>query len=119
MLRPMSLCASFVAAVCVIAMATGCGSGGDSTSTTPTTPTIDPAKIEPTISDHLSQTAGPGASVDCPSGEPAEEGRQFNCTLTASDGSTATVRVTVTRAVVSGDQLDYDIDWVVPKSQFK
>ncbi|HYU60174.1 MAG TPA: DUF4333 domain-containing protein [Solirubrobacterales bacterium] len=115
----MSTRASLVATVCLIAVTTGCGSGGDSTTTTPT---IDPAKIEPTLRDRLSQSAGvdpSGVSVDCPSGEPAEEGRQFNCTLTASDGTTATVRVTVTSAVVSGGQVDYHVHGVVPKSQFK
>jgi hypothetical protein len=113
--------ACVVAAACAIAAAPGCGSddSGDGTSTTPT---IDPAKIEPKLRDDLSQYAGVDPStvgLKCPSGEPAEEGRQFKCTLTAADGSSATVRVTVTRVVVSGDQLNYHVEGVVPRSQFK
>jgi hypothetical protein len=101
------------------ALAIGCGSSDTGTTTTPT---VDPAKIEPTLVTQLSQQAGVDpstVSLDCPSGEPAEQGHEFNCTLTAPDGSTATVRVTVTSAVVHGDQLDYHVEGVVPKGQFK
>jgi hypothetical protein len=117
----MSPRASLIAAACVIALVPGCGSGGGS-ETTSTTPTIDPAKIEPTLVVKLSQSVGvdpSNVSLDCPSGEPAEEGHEFNCTLTAPDGSTAIVDVTVDSVVVSGDQLDYHVSGVVPKSQFK
>jgi hypothetical protein len=102
-----------------IALLIGCGGDDDDTTTTPT---LDPAQFEPQLIDGLAQDAGVDPStveLDCPSGEPAEEGHQFNCTLTAPDGSTAMVRVTVTRAVVSGDELDYRVEGVVPKGQFK
>ena len=103
-----------------IGFAAGCGSSGSDSTTA--TPTIDPAKIEPELLDDLSQFAGVDPNtvgLDCPSGEPAEEGHEFNCTLTAPDGSTAVVNVTVTNVEVSGDQVDYHVHGVVPKSQFK
>jgi hypothetical protein len=106
--------------VLAVALASGCG--GDDDGETTTTPAVDPAAIEPQLLENLAADVGvdpSGDELDCPEGEPAEEGHQFNCTLTASDGSTATVRVTVTSAVVSGDTLDYDVEAVVPKGQFK
>ena len=81
-----------------------------------------PAEIEPDLIDDLAQFAGVDPTtvgLDCPSEVPAEEGYEFECALTAPDGSTGIVEVTVTRAVVSGDQLDYEVDGVVPKGQFK
>jgi Domain of unknown function (DUF4333) len=104
--------------VLAIALVTGCGGDDDTT----TTPAIDTADIEPQLLERLAQDAGvdpTGDEMDCPSGEPAEEGHEFKCTLTAADGSTATVRVTITQAVVSGDELHYEYDAVVPKGQFK
>jgi Domain of unknown function (DUF4333) len=107
------------ATVLAIALVTGCGGDDDDTTTTPT---LDPADYEQQLIDDLAQFAGVDPStvgLDCPSGVPAEEGHKFNCTLTAPDGSTADVRVTVTRAVVEGDQLDYEVEGVVPRGQFK
>ena len=100
-----------------VALAAGCGNGDDGE-----TATVDPAQIEPELRDELSESVGVDPTtvgLDCPSGEPAEEGHRFECTLTAPDGTTAVVRVTVTSAIVSGDQVDYEVQGVVPKGQFK
>ena len=110
----------FLAVASAIGVAAGCGSSGSDSSTT--TPTIDPAKIEPQLVQELAQSAGvsaAGVNLDCPEGEPAEQGHKFDCTLTAADGSQVIVNVTVTSAEVSGDQLNYHVHGVVPKSQFK
>lgn len=103
-------------------VASGCGGGVTITSPSPSEPTLDPAILEPQLREKLSKDAGVDpaeVAVSCPSGEPLEEGHMFECTLTAPDGSTASVRVTVTSAVVSSGQLRYHVDAVVPRSQFK
>jgi Domain of unknown function (DUF4333) len=98
---------------CLAVLIAGCGSGGDSS-----TPTIDPATIEPELLNNLAQDAGidpSGFTMDCPSGEPAVEGQKFDCTIVGSDGDTKTVNVTVTDVTVSGDQVNYHVEGVVPK----
>jgi hypothetical protein len=106
------------AAALTLALVSGCGGDDDET----TTPTIDAADLEPQLLDRLAQDTGAdptGVELDCPSEQPAEEGHEFDCTLSAADGSTATVKVTITSAVVEGDELTYEYDAVVPKGQFE
>jgi hypothetical protein len=97
-----------------VAVAVGCG-GDDE-------PTVDPAQIEPTLVERLSADAGvdpDDVSMDCPSGEPAEEDHQFDCTLTAPNGDDVRVEVTVTDVETSEDEVNYRVQGFVPPSQFK
>jgi hypothetical protein len=108
-----------IATICGATLVFGCGSDDSDDAASAT---IDPAKIEPQLRDDLSRDAGvdpANVSLDCPSGEPATEGHRFKCTLTAPDGTTATVRVTVASAVVSDNEVDYHVEARVPGSQFK
>jgi hypothetical protein len=103
-----------LATVAALALSAGCG-GDDE-------PTVDPAQIEPTLVERLSADAGvdpADVSLDCPSGEPAEENHEFECTLTAPNGDEVRVAVTVTDVETSGDEVDYRVEAFVPPSQFK
>jgi hypothetical protein len=105
-----------IAAVVAAALGVAAGCGGDED------PTVDPEQIEPQLVENLSADSGvdpAGVSLDCPSGEPAEEGHEFECTLTAPNGDEVRVRVTVTDVEISGDTADYHVDAVVPPAQFK
>ena len=60
------------------------------------TPGVDPAEV----------------SVECPEGQEAEEGNEFQCTLTAPNGDEVAVDVTITEG---GDSFEA----VVPPQQFE
>lgn len=82
--RPL-LCAVAVASTLAFA---GCG-----------TETIDNADLESKLADQLSADAGVNpddVSVSCPEDIEVEEGREFDCTLTAPNGDEVTVNVTLT-----------------------
>jgi Domain of unknown function (DUF4333) len=103
-----------VGIVIAAAVAAGCGSDED--------PTVDPAQIEPQLVNRLSADAGVNpddVSLACPSGEPAEEGHEFECTLTAPNGDEVRVEVTVTDVETSGDEVNYHVESFVPPGQFK
>lgn len=51
-------------------------------------------------------------SVECPEGQEAEEGNEFQCTLTAPNGDEVAVDVTITEG---GDSFEA----VVPPQQFE
>lgn len=77
--------------------------------------TIDTDDLESQLVEQLSKNAGvssDGVSVECPNDITAEEGKKFDCTLTASDDSEVTVNVTLTDD-------DGGFNAVVPKDQFK
>ncbi|MFN8161032.1 MAG: DUF4333 domain-containing protein [Solirubrobacterales bacterium] len=77
------------------------------------TKTLNTDDVQSSISSGLAQKTGTKPkSVDCPGDVKAEKGGTFTCTLTAPDGSEATVKVT---------QLDSDghIRYYVPPGQFK
>jgi hypothetical protein len=105
-----------------IVAGTGCGDDSGTTAASDEPPTIDPDTIEPQLIADLADFAGVDPStvdLECPTGVPIEEGHEFECTLTAPDGSTAVAKVTVTSVTRTGDQIDYEVDGRVPKSQFK
>jgi hypothetical protein len=59
--------------------------------------TIDTASLEENIRSELTAQAGvTPTDVSCPDDVPVEAGATFECTVTAEDGSTATVTVTQT-----------------------
>ena len=61
--------------------------------------TLDAEDLEGELVDQLSTDAGvdpEGVSVDCPGDIEAEEGRKFECNLTAPNGDEVTVEVTLT-----------------------
>jgi hypothetical protein len=87
-----------------LALFAGCG-----------TETVDAADLESKLTTQLSEDAGVNpddVSVSCPEDEEAEDGNEFDCTLTAPNGDEVTVNVTMT-----GD--DGGFDAVVPPQQFE
>ena len=63
------------------------------------TETIDNADLESQLAEQLSADAGvdpEGVEVVCPEDQEVEDGREFDCTLTAPNGDEVTVRVTLT-----------------------
>ena len=82
------------------------GCGGDE---------IDTGQMEEDLVGQLSLDAGVDpaeVSVECPEGEEAEEGNEFQCTLTAPNGDEVAVDVTITEG---GDSFEA----VVPPQQFE
>jgi hypothetical protein len=82
------------------------GCGGDE---------IDTGQMEQDLVGQLSLDAGVDpaeVSVECPEGEEAEEGNEFQCTLTAPNGDEVAVDVTITEG---GDSFEA----VVPPQQFE
>ena len=92
-----------LATVAFALLAAGCGS------------TVDAAQMEDDLATQLSEQAGvdpADVSVACPDDEEAEEGNEFDCTLTAPNGDEVTVNVTITNG---GDSFEAE----VPQDQFK
>jgi hypothetical protein len=82
---------------------TGCGN------------TLDTGDLEGELVDQLAADAGvdpDDVSVDCPEDIEAEEGREFECTLTAPNDDEVTVEVTLTN-----DEGGFEA--VVPPEQFE
>ena len=82
------------------------GCGGDE---------IDTDQMEQDLVGQLSLDAGVDpaeVSVECPEGQEAEEGNEFQCTLTAPNGDEVAVDVTITEG---GDSFEA----VVPPQQFE
>jgi Domain of unknown function (DUF4333) len=82
------------------------GCGGDE---------IDTGQMEQDLVGQLSLDAGVDpaqVSVECPEGEEAEGGNEFQCTLTAPNGDEVAVDVTITEG---GDSFEA----VVPPQQFE
>lgn len=76
--------------------------------------TMDTDDLETKLRTQLAPQGGvkpKDISVDCPEGEKMEKGREFSCTLTAPDGSTARIDVTLTN-----DRGGFDA--IVPRDQF-
>jgi hypothetical protein len=77
--------------------------------------TLESSDLESELADQLSADAGVNAedvSVSCPDDIEAEEGNEFDCTLTAPNGDEVTVEVTLTND-------DGGFEAVVPPDQFK
>lgn len=72
--------------------------------------TIDSGQMEEDLTEQLSADAGVDSaevSVDCPEDEDAEEGNEFECTLTAPNGDEVAVTVTITDG---GDSFEAFVD---------
>ena len=77
--------------------------------------TIDADDLETQLTEQLSADVGVPAddvSVSCPDDVEVEQGRQFDCELTAPNGETATVEVTLT-----DDEGGFEAE--VPEQQFE
>jgi hypothetical protein len=77
--------------------------------------TIDSADLEEKLRTDLAADVGvdpADVAVDCPEGEEAEQGNEFECTLTAPNGDEVTVEVTITD---DGGAFEA----VVPRQQFE
>jgi hypothetical protein len=72
--------------------------------------TVDTGQMEQDLVDQLSADAG--VEVSCPEDEAADEGNEFQCTLTAPNGDEVAVDVTITDG---GDSFEA----VVPPQQFE
>ena len=100
--RPFRTAFAGLAAVVALGLA-GCGN------------TLDTDDLESQLVDQLSADAGvdpEDVSVDCPDDIEAEEGREFECTLTAPNDDEVTVEVTLTND-------DGGFEAVVPPEQFE
>lgn len=72
-------------------------------------PKMSAAKLSETVTEKLAATTGrPKPDITCPEDLAAEVDTTTRCTLTADDGSTLGVTVTVTS--VDGDQINFDIE---------
>ena len=90
-----------LALLAMAAVAAGCGES------------VDSEQMEKDITADFAKGAGfePSEfSVDCPDGEDAEEGNEFDCTLTAPNGDDIVINVTITEG---GDSFEA----VVPPQQ--
>jgi hypothetical protein len=94
--------AALTTAACALALLAGCGEN-----------TIDTDDLESEIQTDLAESAGvEPKEISCPEDIVAEEGRKFECELTAPDDSTAVVEVTLT-----DDEGGFEA--VVPPEQFQ
>ncbi|MEV6260762.1 DUF4333 domain-containing protein [Streptomyces sp. NPDC051784] len=73
-----------------------------------TEPKLSAEKLATTVSEKLARTTGqPEPDVSCPEDLTGKVGTTTRCELTADDGSTLGVTVTVTS--VEGEQINFDI----------
>lgn len=62
--------------------------------------TLDDARLEQVITEGIqTQTGVTLTSIDCPSGQPLQEGNTFTCTAATPDGSTLQITVTQTDSI--------------------
>jgi uncharacterized protein DUF4333 len=95
---------AFAPALAAVAILAGCGEE-----------TINTEDLETKLRTQLAPQGGAKPdeiSVDCPDDQKVEKGHKFSCTLTAPDGSTARIDVTLTN-----DKGAFEA--IVPKDQFK
>lgn len=72
-------------------------------------PRLSADKLATSLADKLATTTGqPKPDITCPEDLVGKVGKTTRCTLTANDGSTLGVTVTVTS--VDGDQIQYDFE---------
>ncbi|MFD5874507.1 DUF4333 domain-containing protein [Streptomyces sp. NPDC060322] len=73
-----------------------------------TEPKLSAEKLATTVSEKLARTTGqPKPDISCPEDLAGKVGTTTRCKLTANDGSTLGVTVTVTS--VEGEQINFDI----------
>ncbi|MFF5471886.1 DUF4333 domain-containing protein [Streptomyces achromogenes] len=96
---------SIVMAVAAGPLLLGCSASVEVKKSTP--PKLSAEKLSSTLSEKLADATGqPKPHVSCPEDLVGKVGTTSRCTLTADDGSTLGVTVTVTS--VSGDRIHYD-----------
>ncbi|MFJ6899092.1 DUF4333 domain-containing protein [Streptomyces hokutonensis] len=101
----LSAAASILSAVAVGTLLVGCSV---SVSTGKSTPKLSADKLATTVSERLAATTGqPKPEISCPEDLAGKVGTTTRCKLTASDGST--LGVTVTVSSVDGDKINFDI----------
>ncbi|GHJ36013.1 DUF4333 domain-containing protein [Streptomyces sp. TS71-3] len=94
-----------LAAVATGALLAGCSV---SASVGKPAPKVSKAKLADTVSERLAATTGQAKPhITCPENLVGKKGNSTRCTLTASDGST--LGVTVTVSSVDGDNIKFDI----------
>ena len=97
---------STLATVATGALLVGCSSSvhvGDSE------PTMSAEKVATLVSEKLASTTGqPKPDIVCPEDLAGKVGTTMRCKLTAKDGST--LGVTVTVSSVDGDRINFDIE---------
>ncbi|MFD6276267.1 DUF4333 domain-containing protein [Streptomyces sp. NPDC060209] len=93
-----------LSAVAVGVLLAGCSA---SVSAGKTDPKLSSDKLADSLADKLAATTGqPKPDITCPEDLAGKVGTETRCTLTADDGSTLGVSVTVTS--VDGEQIHYD-----------
>ncbi|MES9524965.1 DUF4333 domain-containing protein [Streptomyces capoamus] len=101
----LSATASVLSAVAVGVLLGGCSG---SVTVEKSKPTVSADKLAATVSERLAaQTGRPKPRITCPEDLAGKVGTTTRCTLTAADGSTLGVTVTVTS--VEGKQVDFGI----------
>ncbi|WP_405798143.1 DUF4333 domain-containing protein [Streptomyces sp. NBC_01506] len=101
----LSATTSILSAVAAGALLVGC-SGSVEVGTS--TPKLSADKLATTVAEKLAATTNqPEPDITCPEDLTGKVDTTTRCTLTADDGSTLGVTVTVTS--VDGDQIDFDI----------
>ncbi|WP_428951930.1 DUF4333 domain-containing protein [Streptomyces sp. cg35] len=94
-----------LSAVAAGALLVGCSG---SVSVGSTDPKVSKDKLSDTVAEQLAKTTGqPKPDVTCPKDLVGKVGNATRCTLTASDGSTLGVTVTVSK--VDGKNVNFDI----------
>ncbi|MGY1580985.1 DUF4333 domain-containing protein [Streptomyces sp. MN13] len=93
---------TLAAGVLLVGCSVSVGGTGDSA------PKLSSDKLADTVARKLAETTGqPKPDVTCPEDLTGKVGTTTRCTLTAGDGST--LGVTVTVSSVEGDRIDFDI----------
>lgn len=102
----LSAAASILSTVAVGTLLVGCSA---SVTTGKSTPKLSADKLATTVSEKLAATTGrPKPDITCPEDLTGKVGTTTRCKLTASDGST--LGVTVTVSSVDGDSINFGIE---------
>lgn len=102
----LSATASILSTVAVSALLAGCSA---SVNVEKPELRMSAGKVADLVAEKLAATTGqPKPNVTCPEDVPAEVGKVTRCKLTADDGSTLGVKVTVTS--VKGTKMNFDIE---------
>jgi hypothetical protein len=97
---------SVLTGVAVSALLVGCSASLDAENSEPK---MSADKVSSLVSQKLASTTGkPKPDISCPEDLVGKVGTTMKCKLTASDGSTLGVTITVTS--VDGDQINFDFE---------
>ncbi|MEV4971319.1 DUF4333 domain-containing protein [Streptomyces scopuliridis] len=101
----LSAATSILSAIAASALLVGCSASVDVGTSTPK---LSADKLATTVSEKLAATTGqPKPKITCPEDLTGKVGTTTRCTLTADDGST--LGVTVTVSSVKGEEINFDI----------